>query len=53
MSSTSRLEDDRLDRLDDGELLSDRLGDGHDYFPASCDARAVIRLTAPFSPATP
>ncbi len=25
------------------KLLSDRLGDGHCYAPASCDARAVLR----------
>jgi hypothetical protein len=35
------------------KFLSDRLGDGHDYSPASYDARAVVRLTAPFSPDTP
>jgi hypothetical protein len=30
-------------------FLSGRLGDGHCYFPTSCDARAVVRLTAPCS----
>jgi hypothetical protein len=35
------------------KLLSDRLGDSHCYSPASYDARAVMRLTAPSPPATP
>ena len=30
-------------------LRSDRLGDGRCYSPASCDARAVMRLTALYS----
>jgi len=32
------------------KLLSDRLGDGHCYSTAPRDARAVVRLTAPYSP---
>jgi len=35
------------------KLLSDRLRDGHGYFPAPRDARAVVRLTASCSPETP
>ena len=49
---TGRLEDGRLPTpppSKTAKLLSDRLGDGHCYSPASCDARAVMRLTAPFS----
>jgi hypothetical protein len=55
MSLTGRLEDDqlRLHRLEGGKLLSNRLGDGPCYCPASRDARAVMRLTAPSPPATP
>src|SRR5881628_127045 len=29
-------------------LLSDRLGDGHDYSPTSCDARAVSKTHCAF-----
>ena len=31
------------------KLLSDRLGDGHGYSPASCDARAVLKTHCAFS----
>jgi hypothetical protein len=51
---TGRLKDGRLrsTATRTAQLLSDRLGDGQ-CSPASCDARAVMRLTAPSPPATP